>query len=148
LKLEIANEKSGIKHHAESIRFLGYDITIKNCERVVKTRSQGRHTKIRSLKGDVELRVPEERLQKFVASHHYGNWETMKATCRTYLINLSDVEIILQFNAELRGIAQYYALAACRRENAMANYKALRLVRSRPFAPEKPPDRLRERPGV
>ena len=39
-------------------------------------------------------------------------------------------------------------LAACRRENAMANYKALRLVRSRPFAPEKPPDRLRERPGV
>jgi RNA-directed DNA polymerase len=111
LKLEIANEKSGIKHHAESIRFLGYDITIKNCERVVKTRSQGRHTKIRSLKGDVELRVPEERLQKFVASHHYGNWETMKATCRTYLINLSDVEIILQFNAELRGIAQYYALA-------------------------------------
>jgi len=27
------------------------------------------------------------------------------------LINLSDVEIILQFNAELRGMAQYYALA-------------------------------------
>ena len=111
LKLEIAEEKSGIKHHAESIRFLGYDITIKNCERTVKARYQGRHTKIRSLKGDVELQIPEEKLQKFVASHHYGEWGTMRATCRTYLINLSDVEIILQCNAELRGIAQYYALA-------------------------------------
>jgi len=30
----------------------------------------------------------------------------------------------------------------------MANYKALRLVPSRPFAPEKPPERIRERPGV
>ena len=34
-------------------------------------------------------------------------------------------------------------LAACRRENAMANYKSLRLVCSRPFAPEKPHERLR-----
>src|SRR4029077_16879410 len=39
------------------------------------------------------------------------------------------------------------ALAACRRDNAMANYKALRLVRSRPFAPEKPHERIRERSG-
>ena len=30
----------------------------------------------------------------------------------------------------------------------MANYKALRLVRSQPFAPEKPHERIRERPGV
>ena len=30
----------------------------------------------------------------------------------------------------------------------MANYKALRLVRSRPFAPEKPHERIRERPGA
>ncbi len=111
LKLEIAEEKSGIKHHAESLRFLGYDITIKNCERTVNARSQGRHTKIRSLKGDVALQIPEEKLQQFVANHHYGAWGTMRATCRTYLINLSDVEIILQFNAELRGMAQYYALA-------------------------------------
>jgi len=63
LKLEIAEEKSGIKHHAESIRFLGYDITIKNCERTGKARYQGRHTTIRSLKGDVELQIPEEKLQ-------------------------------------------------------------------------------------
>jgi sporulation protein YlmC with PRC-barrel domain len=39
-------------------------------------------------------------------------------------------------------------LAACRRENAMANYKALKLVHSRLFAPEKPSARIRERPGV
>ena len=30
----------------------------------------------------------------------------------------------------------------------MANYKALRLVRSRPFVPEKPHERIRERPGA
>ena len=39
-------------------------------------------------------------------------------------------------------------LAACRRDNAMANYKALRLVRSRPFVPEKPQERIRENPGA
>jgi len=30
----------------------------------------------------------------------------------------------------------------------MANYKALRRVRSRPFAPEKPHERIWERPGA
>jgi DDE_Tnp_1-associated len=40
------------------------------------------------------------------------------------------------------------ALAACRRDNAMANYKALRFVRSRPFAPEKPYECIRECSGA
>ena len=43
---------------------------------------------------------------------------------------------------------RYAHLAACRRDNAMANYKALRLVRSRPFVPEKPQERIRENPGA
>src|SRR2546422_1995255 len=33
LKLNISQSKSGIKHNSETIRFLGYDITIKNTER-------------------------------------------------------------------------------------------------------------------
>ena len=44
--------------------------------------------------------------------------------------------------------AQQQGLAACRRDNAIANYRALRLVRSQPFAPEKPYERIREHPGV
>ena len=40
------------------------------------------------------------------------------------------------------------ALAACRRDNALAHSKAWRLVRRRPCAPDKPPERLRARPGV
>ena len=39
-------------------------------------------------------------------------------------------------------------LAACRRDNAMANYKALRPVRSRLFVPDKSHERIRERPGA
>ena len=42
--------------------------------------------------------------------------------------------IILQLYAIRRVKSFLYVLAACRREQAMAHYKALRLVRSRPFA--------------
>ena len=58
------------------------------------------------------------------------------------LYGFSSVELVEKVMRIMQG------LAACRRENAMANYKALRLVCSRPFAPEKPHERIRARPGA
>ena len=57
-------------------------------------------------------------------------------------------ELASQAEAALRNGDRDRALAACRRDNTMANYKALRLVRSRPFVPEKPQERIRENPGA
>ena len=54
----------------------------------------------------------------------------------------------LLLDIQMPGMTGWELLAACRRDNAMANYKALRLVRSRPFVPEKPQERIRENPGA
>lgn len=63
------------------------------------------------MKSRVSLTVPESKLQSFAEKKGYGNWETMDAKHRTLLMNCSDAEIALQYSAEMRGIAQYYALA-------------------------------------
>jgi len=111
LKLNISQEKSGIKHHAEIIRFLGYDITVRSHEKIVKTRVNGTQCKKRTVKGKMTLYIPEEKLQKFADKNVYGNWETLEGMHRWFLCQLSEREITQHYSAELRGLAQYYALA-------------------------------------
>jgi len=112
LKLNISQTKSGIKHNSEVIRFLGYDITILNTERVVKLAVNGQPYKKRTLKAHITLSIPIAKLQGFANKHGYGNWEILQATHRSFLAQCSDVEIALHYSAEMRGIAQYYALAS------------------------------------
>jgi len=113
LKLNTSKAKSGLKHNTEVIRFLGYDIIVKNTDRTVRvTTKDGQHYKKRSLVGQIKLHVPEEKLKNFSDKKGYGNWITRKAMQRGFLINVSDAEITLSYSAELRGFAQYYALAS------------------------------------
>src|SRR5713101_739150 len=52
LKLNTSKAKSGLKHNTEVIRFLGYDIIVKNTDRTVRvTTKDGQHYKKRSLVG-------------------------------------------------------------------------------------------------
>jgi hypothetical protein len=111
LRLKVSTAKSGLKHHTEVMRFLGYDITVWETERVIKADIQGQHTKKRSLKGAIALTIPEAKMKGFADKHGYGNWDTMEASHRPYLLDHSDAEITLIYSAEMRGIAQYYALA-------------------------------------
>lgn len=111
LKLNISLAKSGIKHNTEVIRFLGYDITALSTEKTVKLIRQGQHYKRRTCKGLIRLHVPEAKLKSFANNKGYGNWETLKVIHRPFLSHCSDVEIALQYSAEMRGFAQYYALA-------------------------------------
>jgi group II intron reverse transcriptase/maturase len=113
LMLNTSKTKSGLKHNTEVIRFLGYDITVKNTDRTVKvTTKDGQHYTKRSLVGQIDLRIPEEKVKNFSDKKGYGNWITRQAMQRGLLINVSDAEITLCYSAELRGIAQYYALAS------------------------------------
>ena len=112
LKLTTSKTKSGLKHHTEIMRFLGYDIMVMHSDRTVKGRVYGKHFKKRSLVGQITLRIPEEKLKSFSDKHGYGNWITRKATHRPFLHHVSDAEITLYYSAEMRGIAQYYALAS------------------------------------
>jgi len=110
LKLKTSQSKSGLKHNTEIIRFLGYDITINNTERIVKVNIKEQHTKRRTLKAHITLNVPQAKMKSFADKNRYGNWETMRAKHRPLLSHLSDIEIALLYVAEMRGFAQYYAM--------------------------------------
>lgn len=61
----------------------------------------------------VHLLVPQERLVRFNRNKRYGDLGRLKALHRRYLIDSSMLEIVLAYNAEMRGLANYYRMAYC-----------------------------------
>ncbi len=112
LNLELSAEKTSIKHaKSEGTTFLGYEVKIRDDEKLVKQKIGGSYCTRRSTKGTPMLCVPKEKIGKFCKSKGYGQWETMEIFHRPKLLHLSDAEIISTYNAELRGLANYYAMA-------------------------------------
>ena len=111
LKLQIAEQKSGIRHAGEPTRFLGYDLRVYSDHKVVKTTREGRYTTAKSMCERMQLHIPEEKLRKFCHLKGYGNYDTFVPLHRTKLLELSDAEIIKAYNAEIRGIANFYGIA-------------------------------------
>ena len=111
LNRNISTEKSGIRHAKQGVMFLGYDVRTFTGDRVVKTIRHGTHTTFRSTSERIYLLVPRAKVQAFCQHRGYGDYDGCKATDRRYLLHSSDAEIILTYNAELRGFANYYALS-------------------------------------
>ena len=111
LKLTISEEKSHIRHGKEGTMFLGYRIKTYTGNRIVKVKRGKRHFTSKSVNERLQLQIPLEKLVKFCHSKRYGNYNTGKTRQKSDLISLSDAEIMLAYNAELRGFANYYALA-------------------------------------
>ena len=111
LKLTVSEEKSHIRHSKEGTMFLGYRIKTYTGNRIVKVKRGKRHFTHKSVAQRFQLQIPPEKLLKFCISKRYGNYDTRKTRHKQDLVNLSDAEIILAYNAELRGLANYYALA-------------------------------------
>ncbi|MDE0464329.1 MAG: reverse transcriptase/maturase family protein [Caldilineaceae bacterium] len=96
LKLEMSEEKTLITHaRTDKAKFLGYEIGI--------FQSKDRKT----VNGNVELRVPREVITK--ASRKYS--KKQKPIHRPELEYEGDMEIIWQFQAEYRGLVEYYRMA-------------------------------------
>lgn len=111
LHLEVAENKTCIQHAKDGVRFLGYDIRSYSSDRPTKKIVRGKTVIARSLSGDMQLHVPLEKMVKFCRDKGYGNYETFRANSRKGLLLRSDVEIVNVFNAEMRGLANYYSLA-------------------------------------
>ncbi len=111
LQLKRSEATSGLKHNSEVSRFLGYDISVINSEKILKSIYHGQHTRRRAGKGHISLYVPDEKLQRFATNRQYGNWETKQGTHNAFLRQASDAEITRQYSNELRGMAEYYTLA-------------------------------------
>src|SRR5437660_3979039 len=109
LHLELSAEKTLITHASQRVRFLGYDIT-----RWKRSRIRRIHTKQGSITrrtGGYQLRLlmPQDKIAGFAKK--YGDISNWHGKHRNDLLNLSEVEILLIYNAEVRGFLGYYALA-------------------------------------
>ena len=111
LKLTVSEEKSGIHHASDGARFLGYDVLTECHPHPHKANFGSRRVVRRGLKDRMRLRVPREKVLKFVNAKGWGDYDACRPTRRPALLHASDVEIAAAYNAELRGFATYYALA-------------------------------------
>lgn len=112
LKMELSEEKTLITHSSNPARFLGYDVRVRR-DNILKP--HGNHLQ-RTLKGKVELNIPfQDKIMPFLFEKSIIRQlkdGTLEPIARKYLYGCTDLEILFAFNAELRGICNYYALAS------------------------------------
>lgn len=111
LRLRLAAEKTGISSGRKGINFLSYRISTAQSDKVIRIKINGRYTRQRTIRNQIRLDVPHGKAQEFCQRYGYGNWDQMKPVHRAKLAILTDEEIICKYNAELRGLANYYCLA-------------------------------------
>jgi group II intron reverse transcriptase/maturase len=109
--LRVSETKTTVVKATTGARFLGYDVRRYDSQKVFKTVRGGRHTRMRAASGNMQLHVPTEKLRAFARNRGYGSLDTITSCSRPALLRLSDAEIVSAYNAEMRGLAQFYALA-------------------------------------
>lgn len=124
LNLEMSEEKTLITHSSKYAKFLGYSIHIRD-DMTPKKDKNG--TTRRYYNGSVQLLMPKGVIEKhilelkMVQDIDAKKWKILH---RPSLLGLSDLEIVSIYNAEIRGIYNYYSLA----ENVSTKMWQLRYV--------------------
>ena len=118
LNMELSQEKTRITHSNTPVRFLGYDIRVRRDQQV----KPWKNSKQRTMNNTVELLIPlDEKITKYLFSIHAVKQREdngkLRPCRRTALLRLTDLEIVATYDAELRGICNYYFLAS--------NYRSL-----------------------
>jgi hypothetical protein len=115
LKMELSDEKTLITHSSETARFLGYDVRVRRSG-IIKRGGPG-NVKKRTLNNSCELTVPlNDKIHNFLISKSIAIQKADDGTLfpvhRNSLLRLTDLEIVSVYNAELRGVCNYYGLAS------------------------------------
>ena len=102
LKLELSPAKTLITHgRTQAARFLGYEMVVMHAD------DKHDHRGHRSINAGIGLKVPADVIRAKCAPYlHRG-----KPVRRTERIVDTDFSIVAQFQAEYRGVAEYYRLA-------------------------------------
>ena len=113
LKMELSQEKTLIAHSNTPARFLGYDVRVRRDQQI---KPKGKF-KTRSMNNKVELSIPfKDKIEKFLFSNGIVKQRSengkLEPIHRPQLLNRTDLEIVTIYNAELRGICNYYGLAS------------------------------------
>jgi len=115
LDLDMSETKTKVTHTGNRARFLGYDITVSRSQELRKTAGG---YKSRSNSGVVKLLVPREKWVGKLLEYNAikikineNGKEKFVALHRGKLVNQSDIEILTRYNAEVRGLYNYYSIA-------------------------------------
>ncbi|PEM91451.1 group II intron reverse transcriptase/maturase [Bacillus toyonensis] len=111
LKLDLSLEKTLVTNSKKKVRFLGYDLTVQRSSAIKKDKNG---IPKRTYNGGVKIYVPHEKwvsslLEKGALKiRPDGRWKILH---RNTLIRLDDLEILSTYNAEIRGLYNYYRIA-------------------------------------
>ena len=123
LKMELSQEKTLITQSNTHARFLGYDVRVRRDQQV----KPWKNVKQRTMNNTVELLIPlRDKIEKFLFSHEIVKQRKdngkLEPCSRTALLRLTDLEIVSTYDAELRGICNYYFLASNYRDLNFFSY--------------------------
>lgn len=114
LRLNLSDEKTLITHAASSAHFLGYEISVR-CSQLPMPGKKKVPTRYNN--GKIVLKIPAGKIRDKLLEYNamkivvHNGKEVWKPQARVYLRNNDDLEILLRYNAEIRGFYNYYALA-------------------------------------
>jgi len=113
LKMELSDEKTLITHSNSSARFLGYDVRVRRSN---ATKASKRGFVQRTLSQMTELVIPlDDKIMSFLFERGVvckDSDGSIKPKSRSSLTRFTDLEIVTTYNAELRGICNYYSIAS------------------------------------
>jgi group II intron reverse transcriptase/maturase len=114
LKMELSDEKTLITHSNNYARFLGYDVRVRRDNRTITNGGTSGFTK-RTLNNMTEIVVPlEDKIMRFLFDRGAVVQKNgvIKPMHRKSLLRCTDLEIVSSYNAELRGVCNYYSMAS------------------------------------
>ena len=112
LRMELSEEKTLITHSSQPARFLGYDVRVRRDQTL---KSHGKH-RSRTLNNKVELNIPfADKIMPFLfdkAAIRQNREGKIFPAPRKYMYRCTDLEILMTYNWELRGLCNYYSIAS------------------------------------
>lgn len=114
LKLELSDEKTLITNAKKPAKFLGYDVFVRQSN---DTKRDKFGRPVRCFGDKIVLSVTAEVMKKKLLDYRAvkmtveNHKEVWKPLSRLYMLNLDELEIISQFNSEIRGFYNYYSIA-------------------------------------
>lgn len=116
LHMSLEGDKTSIIHSSEYVRFLGYDVCVRRSHKMKRVIKNGKSMVQRTLNNSVDLSIPfDDKIHKFLFAKGIVEQESdgnLVPVHRKSLLNFTDLEIVQSYNAELRGLCNYYSLAS------------------------------------
>ena len=113
--MELSDEKTLITHSTSSARFLGYDVRVRRNQGIKKVTTKFRSVTKRTMHNQSEMLIPiRDKIEAFLFKHRIVEVKNgeLSPVKRGSMIGMTDLEIVSSYNAELRGIYNYYNLAS------------------------------------